>query len=265
MEANVIRGWNKMAVNRRPKSNEPKIPHVKELLKNGEWSGRPCVILGGGPSIGDILKRLDEFPPGTMFAAANQSWKIVPVPQVVYVIDKQLLDMAEKDFSEHWEDVASCQVRVTNRGNAAAGSWSGTCWVDQISANEWGDSFATGIIAANNTGLGIINIVDILAADPILLLGYDGLADGVKANWHDDYPDTPGWTPKHQSKTFSRWNVFLTGVKSKIRAKIFNANPKSRYDAIEKITFEEAVKKCFEAIEVQRYFQSAEEGGVRVI
>ncbi len=240
-----------MAVNtNRRRNRDPKIPHAKELLTDGEWAGRPCVLLGGGPSLSLVMDRLDEFPPETMFAGANQSWRIDPAPSLVYAIDKQVLELAEGKFSERWEELAHRQIRVTNRGNAGAGEWAGSCWLEQISANEWGTSLATGIVAANNTGLGLLNIVDILRADPMILLGYDAVSEGRNLNWHDDYPEKPGWKPKDPEKCYRRWEQCLSSVAGKIRGKVYNANPKSRYEAFEKITFDDALEKCREAVGV---------------
>jgi len=105
-----------MAVHTNKRRNlEPKIPHVKEVLQDGQWSGSPCVLIGGGPSLGPLLERLVEFPQGTKFAAANQAWKIDPVPSVAYFIDKQVFALAESEFLERWEKVAPQQIRITNR------------------------------------------------------------------------------------------------------------------------------------------------------
>lgn len=249
---NVIRNWSQMAVNRRPRKKvDPSIPHVGTVLRDGEWSGSSCVLLGGGPSLTRVMHRLREFPPGTRFAAANQSWKIDPAPSVVYVIDKQLLFMAQEKFAARWTELSGRQIRITNRASACAGPWAGTYWVEQISADDWGDSFKTGIIAANNTGLGLLNVVDILGANPIILLGYDVASEGPKLNWHDDYPNAPGWKPRRPEKSFARWKVSMQSAAGKVRSKVFNANPKSGYENFEKITFDEAIVKAEEAIHRQ--------------
>lgn len=236
-----------MAVNRKRKRIEPSIPHVKTVLQDGEWSGAPCVMLGGGPSLAHVLDRLHEFPADTLFAAANQSWKVEPVPRLVYAIDKQLLFMAQEKFTARWNELAERQIRITNRANATGGPWAGTYWIDQTSAEEWGQSFETGILAANNTGLGLLNLVDILRPDPIILLGYDVACEAGKLNWHDDYPEKPGWKPRRPEKSFSRWKASMQSAAAKIRSKVFNANPQSGYEMFEKITFDEAIEKCQKA------------------
>jgi len=250
---NVIRDWEKMAVHRNKKRNvDPRIPHVKEVLRDGQWSGSPCVLIGGGPSLGPLIERLSEFPQGTKFAAANQAWKIDPIPSIAYFIDKQVFALAESEFLERWEESAPHQIRITNRPNASGGKWSKIYWIDRISASEWGDSFETGIVAANNTGLGLLNIVDILGADPIILLGYDVKSEGHRMSWHDDYPDQTGWKPKNPEQSYERWKICLQSVVGKIRSKVFNANPNSGYEAFEKITFDQAIGKCQEAVNAQK-------------
>lgn len=248
----VIRNWDKMAVNRRPKSNEPTIPHVKEVLRDGQWSGSPCVLFGGGPSLGLVLDRLSEFPRGTMLAAANQSWKVDPAPSLAYFIDKQVLVLAQEKFSDRWNELTPHQVRVTNSAHSSTGPWAATYWIRQVSSDKWGNSLETGIVAANNTGLGLLNIVDILGADPIILLGYDVKSEGHRMSWHDDYPDQPGWKPKNPEQSYERWKTCLQSVVGQIRAKVFNANPESGYEAFEKITFDEAIEKCQQAINAQK-------------
>ncbi len=250
----VIHDWEKMAVHRGRKNNSfPKIPCVSEILKEGQWAGEPCVILGGGPSINAVrarLKEFQQFPKAVHFAAPNQSWRLLPSPEIVYVIDRQVLCLAEMmEHKDLWrERTTQGQIRLTNKANGAYGPWLGTYWLDTSSPNDWGRTFKDGIVAANNAGLGTINVVDILGADPIILLGFDGTTRGDNTNWHSDYPDEPGWHPKRPELSFKKWAKAFNLVAAKIRAKVYNANPESAYDMFPKVTFTEAVSLCQDAM-----------------
>ena len=240
-----------MAVNRRKKNTDPKIPFVGDLLKEGQWNGHACVILGGGPSLNSVIDRIDEFPADVKLAGPNQSWRLDPAPSVVYAIDKQLLDLAETgEYRERWSALSSSQIRVTNRSHAHSGTWASACWVQQIASDQWGTSFKEGIIAANNTGLGLLNIVDILGADPIILLGYDGKSEGKVLNWHQDYPDKPGWHPNKPDHVYKRWSIGFRAIAKNVKARVVNANLDSGYDMFEKASFENAAEICREKTKI---------------
>lgn len=244
----VIHDWEKMAVHRGRKNNSfPKIPCASEILEADQWAGEPCVILGGGPSINGVRGRLGEFPKGTHFAGPNQSWRLTPSPEIVYVVDRQVLCLAEmREHKELWRQrTTEGQIRLTNKANGCYGPWLNTYWVEISSPNDWGRDFANvGIVAANNAGLGTINVVDILGADPIILLGFDGKTHGNNMNWHSDYPDEPGWKPKRPELSFQKWMKAFALVVGKCRGKVYNANPDSAYTMFEKITFDEALSLC---------------------
>ncbi len=244
----VIENWNQMAVNRRPKkSTEPKIPHVSTLLSDGQWAGSPCVVLGGGPSMKPFVERLGEFPIGTRFVGVNQSWRLCA--EVIYAIDVQVFELAESTYKEEWRrKTEEGQVRITHQTNAPKGSWPRASWVGQLNTNEWGTSFEKGIVAPNNSGLAALNIADVLGCDPIVLLGFDGWHKGQPQNWHEDYPRHGSFRPKNAEMTCKRWTVNFNLVASKIRAKVFNAFVQSRYTCFPKVSFEDAVSACRQAL-----------------
>ncbi len=246
MARNVIKNWNEMAVNKRKKRTEPKFPCVDTVLADGQWKDEPCVILGGGPSLKKVIHRVGEFPDGIHLVGANQSWRFDPAPELVYIIDEQVFNRAEnsKEYKGRWSALSREQIRVTHRASATKGNWESTYWVNQLSHRHWGETLANGIVSANNTGFALLNLVDILGASPIILLGFDANREGKDMNWHNDYPDEPGWVPRNPEKTFQNWITMCSELGNKIKGKVLNANPQSSWPCFEKVTFDEALSTC---------------------
>ena len=144
----VISNWNAMAVNRRKKRTEPKFPCADTVLAAGQWAGKPCVILGGGPSLKDVMHRVREFPAHVHLAGANQAWRFDPSPEIVYAIDVQVFNHAENgDHKKQWGALSESQIRVTHRANATKGKWPNTYWINQVSHRHWGDNMTTGVLS----------------------------------------------------------------------------------------------------------------------
>ena len=247
MTGNVIENWNEMAVNKRKKRTEPKFPCVDTVLSDGQWKGEPCVVLGGGPSLKKVMHRVQEFRDDVHIVGANQAWRFDPAPELVYIIDEQVFNLAEnnRDYKEQWSSLSEKQIRVTHRANATKGDWQSTYWVNQLSHRSWGETLHNGIVSANNTGLAVLNLVDVLGASPIILLGFDAnRGEGRDLNWHQDYPDTSGWKPVNPEKTFQKWTAMCGELGGKIKGTVLNANPDSSWPVFEKVTFDEALSRC---------------------
>lgn len=192
------------------------------MLNDGAWNGHSVVVVGGGPS----LRGFDwELLRGKRIIAINRAYISVPWADVFFTEDLRFV----KKFStrDDWRDfkgrkVVHCLDESFDRQ-----------FLDRDpsihlirrrprrEARCWSHSLEHGLSYASNSGIGAINLADILGGDPIYLLGFDCRVSADKqSNYHSDYEKN--WrTGHHQYGNFLR--DMIHWVKPHLRhRKVFN-------------------------------------------
>lgn len=158
------------------------------MLEAGAWKDQPCFVILGGPSLKsldwDLLKSRRNI------IAVNRAFLDVPHADAFFTEDirfiehfaDQLKDFKGEKMFHALEDVYEKKalevlpsVRIIRR-------------VRPLGQKFWSKSFEDGLSYSSNSGVGAINIADILGADPIYLLGLDCIQTRQYENYHTDYP-----------------------------------------------------------------------------
>lgn len=152
------------------------------MISDGLWSGKPCVVIGGGLSLKSFhWKRLDGWRTIGLNAAFTRN------PAVNLVLDYRLMERLEYD--REWSHYKGEKVWIAYEKerrhliNAMAG-------VQKLKpTQEWSKSLGDGLYRGSNAGIAGLNLACLLGASPVYLIGYDmrGKA-GRTAQWHDYYP-----------------------------------------------------------------------------
>lgn len=216
---------------------DPRGPSVHHPgpLEDGAWSGRRCFVVGGGESLkGFDWSRLE----GELTIAVNATAKRMSLPPTIaFTMDAAY---ARKQIDPHgqtlpWEDgvglarpqnpewAALPSVKVFHDATPDGWPWEG--WLERgFSAHigssgwlRWGTSLEDGLVWSCNSGLGAINLADVLGASPIYLLGFDGHG----AHFHDDYRGGP--TVEYHAMAAGWHKACL----DQVRGDVLNLNPES--------------------------------------
>ena len=208
-----------------------------EVLPDRSWKGKPCIVVGGGPSLEDFDWEL------------LRGWRVIGVnrvyerfdPTIIFSMDTRFLrwimeekygDEAKKKF------MASKAYKVwlcTYNCKLAPEIYIVKVWKNYSQGfRAFPDTMLNGIGHGNNSGYGALNLAVCLGADPIYLLGYDmsyrkikddGPFDAVtRTHWHEGHPQP------HSPNTVERFVQYfqLPAVKAKEKGfEIINLNPKS--------------------------------------
>jgi hypothetical protein len=218
-------------------------------LRDGMWSGSPCVIVGGGPSLrGFDWARAERLcDAGTKCISVNRAAEFLE-PDLWLAMDS----VYWRKQPARWLPDAS--GRVTS---GAPRVWVDTgdkkpsvdlilpCAAKGVpnphSALAWGRSLEEGVGCGGNSGFAALNLADILGADPIYLLGFDLKGEnGVTANWHDGYTHTK---PANES-LYDRYLEAFRWAATKVRARVVvleTYQGSSRLDCWEKRLAEEVL------------------------
>lgn len=191
----------------RLRASRDDLPNASLVLREGQWSGEPCVVIGGGESLrgwgghtGDpILSWNFGLLRNVHTIGVNVG--VVAVPDIAYVCDHELVKVFEKSpvlFYWH-ERYKNGPVRLVNHH---ASTWwrmgkikcDGCYWL-RTRHGAWPGSLTNGLASQKNSGLVAIELAELLGADPIYLVGFDcstKVVDGqrVLAHWHDVYRGT---------------------------------------------------------------------------
>lgn len=160
-------------------------------LVEGAWSGEAAFLIGGGPS----LKNLD--------------WSLLKSHSNIIVVNRAYRDCQHADifFSEDIQFLAKFSqepdwktfegLKVFHALAPEFSTMARECDPDLYIINRtkpegqkfWSKSFVEGLSISSNSAIGALNILDLLGADPIYLLGIDCNKNGkVISNYHSDYP-----------------------------------------------------------------------------
>lgn len=151
------------------------------------WQDGECFILGGGPSLGRVNL---EVLKGKRCLAVNNAFKLGDWIDAMFFGDcrwynwegKNLLNFAGLKVTTCERHTDKPGIKVIQRHNSPFG----------ISSNP-------GVLFWNlSSGACAINLAVLFGVKRIILLGFDMKPDGVKHNYHNDYPEADGKITKRQ-------------------------------------------------------------------
>lgn len=207
-----------------------------EVLPDRSWKGRPCIIVGGGPSLEDFNWEL------------LRGWRVIGINRVYERFDPTIIFSMDTRFLR-WIDAGKygeeAKLKFTN--SKAYKAWlctyncklSDEVFVVRVWENysrgfrAFPDTMRNGIGHGNNSGYGALNLAVCLGASPIYLLGYDMSYRKVatdkpfethRTHWHEGHPQP------HRPDTVQKFIRYFQfpAVKAKERGyEIINLNPNS--------------------------------------
>ena len=220
---------------------------IYEVLPDRSWKGKPCIIVGGGPSLKDFDWEL------------LRGWRVIGVnrvyekfdPTIIFSMDTRFLrwimdgrygNEAKRKFIDSkaykvWLCTYNCKLPpeifiVKVWGNYSRGF------------RVFPNTMRNGIGHGNNSGYGALNLAVCLGANPIYLLGFDmnyekgDLADmlNIRTHWHDGHPQP------HKPDTVRGFIDYFRVPAARVKEwglDIINLNPASRLNCFSKKRMEE--------------------------
>lgn len=201
-----------------------------KIVPNDAWAGKPCYIIGGGPS---LEKQWDWLLPrlkGKLTIGINRAHEKFN-PTIIFGTDPKFINWVQMGkYGEparvNWEKTTAYKVWLcASNYSLPKDVYILKCFGGYHKALQ---SFPLvmeeGIGHGNNSGYGALNLAACLGANPIYLLGYDMKRDGNKTNWHDGHPEQKG---EHVPACFKKH--FISAVKelNKKGIEVINLNPDS--------------------------------------
>ncbi len=215
-------------------------------LQKGAWQGRPCWIIGGGPSFDPT--DLGKLPKGSLICGTNAAWCLNPTINVTIdarVTEKMLKD---PDSAKKCPDTEFLLHNTHERlRKKLEESWlNGRFFILPACRSDpkklkgrWSKNPLGPLPRSSNTGALALLVCEALGASHIFLFGYDGRVEGEKANWHELHEKN--WSA-NSGKVYGRFGQNLKECKAICEAEIFNLSPDSAYSCFEKITLDEALE-----------------------
>lgn len=198
-----------------------------EVLPDGAWAGKPCFIIGGGPSLKDfnwsllkghrtigVNRVFEKFDPTIIFSMDTRYLR--------WILDGKYGAEAKQKFDK--SKAYKCWL-CTYRASLPA-----EVFIVKVFRNytkgfkAFKTSQAEGIGHGNNSGYAAINLAVCLGARPIYLVGFDMSHEKNRTHWHDGHP-----RPQTQlviDNFIRHFNNALPAIK-KTGAEIINLNPES--------------------------------------
>jgi hypothetical protein len=183
------------------------------------WAGRRAFIIGGGPSLKNFNFSLLS---GELCVGTNMAF--LHGPCVNLVCDLTLMQTFAGD--PRWKDYKGVKVWLNAELPAQRGVFPGVLELhpcqDLSNKRKWSRVLSDGLWFLTNAGASALNLVDILGASTIYLLGFDMTgAAGKTVNWHNEYKE------KQPERVYQDFTVDFIRNLANIRAKVFNLNPAS--------------------------------------
>ncbi len=210
-----------------------------EVLPDKSWKGKPCFIVGGGPSLEDFNWSLLK---GRRVIGINRVYEKFD-PTIIFSMDTRFLRWIMD--AKYGHEAVDAFLR-----SKAYKVWLCTynCKLpeDIFILRVWKNysqgfrAFPTimreGIGHGNNSGYGALNLAVCLGASPIYLLGFDmKYADG-KTHWHKGHP------VPHRANTVQRFKQYfkMAAIKTKkMGIEVINLDPASALPYFPKKSFSE--------------------------
>lgn len=162
------------------------------------WTGRPVLLVGGGPSLrGFDFNRLRGR--GAVVVGINDAMLHVPWADAVLSIDTAWLVQRQSAFLRF----AGERIAIVP-GSFDRSGWPGVTWLDRRPVpglSHMPDAVCTG----ENSGYAALGLAVARGADPIGLLGYDLVTAG---HWHAGYR----WKSRYGAPHYARWALFFDNI-----------------------------------------------------
>ena len=219
-------------------------PYITEVLQNGQWQGRRCFIIGGGPSLLNFApERLD----GELSIGVNKAF-VKYNPQLNYAMDpifhEQLTTRPnilpnDSKLKQDWENYKGLRIFLQTAVNFyhVKRIYIVKRRIERCISLD----LEQGIYTGNNSGFGALMLAVALKANPIYLLGFDMQVseDKTQTHWHDGYRDCQGNTQsprnlERKMKQFIKEFNFIALALANLGVKVINLNPESRLNAFSK-------------------------------
>lgn len=216
---------------------------LTEILKNGQWSGRPAFVVGSGPS----LKHFDRSVlRGSLTIGCNEEYRWGPTISICsdyrFFKGDGTPGRIPARINPDWYHTSSIPVWFKGHPDSEPLEANDSIYLAQTAHTRetpfaWGTSLETGLYYGGNVGMTAINLAEILGADPICLLGFDCNAEQQATHCHDAYP--PGWKLENieeRRKAYDRWIKEFDRIAPLIKASVWNLNLDSAINAFPKMT-----------------------------
>lgn len=214
---------------------------LHEVLPNGAWEGKPCFVVGGGPSLNgfdwSLLKGKRSIGVNLAFTKFE--------PTLNFSMDTRFLNWLLQGkygqaAKEKFERLRAYKVWLATYELSLPG---------EIFVVRVYKSYRNGLVAftfdmtegighGNNSGYAALNLAVCLAANPIYLLGFDCKHEGKRSHWHKGHPIA-------QSPSIAKSFIgYFDKQAPRIRAKgfrVINLNPDSALNCFRKIPVKEVL------------------------
>lgn len=159
-------------------------------LKDGAWQGRESFIVLGGPSLRDFDWSL--LAKRNQIIVVNRAFKDVPHADIWFSEDLQFVEHFGKELRK-FKGLKVFHSLDDDLGVRALEADPDIHIISRIKPwgqKFWAKSLSEGLSYSSNSGIGALNLADILDAERIYILGLDCKPVGpFMTRYHDDYPD----------------------------------------------------------------------------
>lgn len=191
---------------------------ARSLPAEGAWTGQPCYVIGGGPSLTSF--NWDLLKPKRNLIAINLAFTKVPHADFFFTEDDRVLTElipAKEELKKAWAEFKGIKLWHCLEESFKEKVLSACPDVHVIERKRrdkhWSASWEEGLSYSSNSAIGAINIATILNADPVYLLGIDCRRTKQDANWHNLYPwdwQMPEGQDKNYASDFTHWAALHT-------------------------------------------------------
>lgn len=233
-----------------PKNKKPKInpnlyksnrftnDELRTVLPDGAWKGKPCFIVGGGPSLEDFDWTLLK---GKRTIGINLAYMEFD-PTIIFSMDTRFLRWIER--GEYGNEARSRLIESTAYKVwlctyvASLPNFFNIYRVKIYKQDYWTamraftETQKEGLGHGDNSGYAALNLACCLGANPIYLLGFDLKHENGKSHWHkghivpQELKKLEGFVPHFE------WAAPL--IRSR-QIKVINLNPDSGLNCFEKM------------------------------
>lgn len=212
-----------------------------EVLPTGSWKGKPCYIVGGGPSLKGFNWSLLR---GKRTIGINLAFTKIE-PTIIFSMDTRFLNWVlnakyGKEAKEKFLKAKSFKVWLATYNLSLPGE---IFIIPVFKSYRHGlvsftFDLADGIGHGNNSGYAALNLAVCLGANPVYLLGFDCSHEKGRSHWHNGHPI------KQNETTTKNFISYFEKQATRIKAKgfdVINLNPNSALECFEKKSIKEAL------------------------
>jgi len=201
-----------------------------KVVPNDAWAGKPCYIIGGGPSLEEHWPWLLPRLKGQLTIGINRAYEMFE-PTIIFGMDPTFIRHLQMGkygnlALQKWRESRAHKVwLLTYKTKVAENVRILKCIGGYALARQaFPLRMEEGIGHGKNSGYAALNLAACLGANPIYLLGYDMKKDGDKSHWHDGHPKP---MPDHVPETFKKQFFLASKELKKRNITVINLNPKS--------------------------------------